>query len=522
MRLLQQINSAFTLASWWQSYGLALLAGLFWLLVGFILLVRASDWAEGVTGLTMLPPSMLLLLYGYWGHTPQQAEQDNLIFQALWLPSFALFGAALIHLSLIYRPSKPAYAHINEIFPYLPLIALVAYEWGSFLIQGHVPLLPNLLLSLGYMALGALLFLGMGLYSLAHLRSGVGARDLPEHIRLRSTCMLPLWLGAIIVGFCFGILTLLPNGQPFFPLPAFLIFSAIYPLILLYTTRQLRITERLSLALEQREVVLGEQQRHIQELQRANTDLQRATSLLLRADAHLRSTLSQRMHNQPRQQALRIRSLLAHWQHKMRTEAERDPDGKVEVQPLINALGKVRKISEELEGDLHGLQLLVEDSYQRRSLGLKLHLEKLIREDLPALHPESPLKVQADLWALDALPHDLEESEEGMRAAEAISYTVTQALLNIYNHAGASFATVRTVSTNGSLDIYIIDDGRGFDLAAIAQEKTSLFKAQLKAREAGGSLSLKSISRPQSEHGTTVILHLPRPHAQKLPEIQQL
>ncbi len=103
----------------------------------------------------------------------------------------------------------------------------------------------------------------------------------------------------------------------------------------------------------------------------------------------MRSILSQRIHDQPKQQALRIRSLLGHWQHKLRVEAERDADGKVGVQPIVEALGKVRKISEELEGDLRGLQLLVEDVYQRRSLGLKLHLEKLIREDLPGLHPES-------------------------------------------------------------------------------------------------------------------------------------
>ena len=91
-----------------------------------------------------------------------------------------------------------------------------------------------------------------------------------------------------------------------------------------------------------------------------------------------------------------IAGLLKRWstlrKRAERIEAERDPAGKVTVQPIVEALGKVRKISEELEDDLSGLQLLVEDAYQRRSLGLKLHLEKLIREDLPALHPESQLK----------------------------------------------------------------------------------------------------------------------------------
>src|SRR5438445_11092427 len=222
-----------------------------------------------------------------------------------------------------------------------------------------------------------------------------------------------------------------------------------------------------------------------QQLLQSNRELQQATSLLLHADAHLRSILSQRIRDQPKQQALRIRSLLGHWQHKLKLEAEHTPGLKLFLQPIIEALGKVRKISEELEGDLQGLQLLVEDAYQRRSLGLKLHLEKLIREDLPTLHPESPLKVQPDLWALDTLSHDLEQTEEGAKIAEAISYTVTQALLNVYNHAGASFATVQTLRKHSYLEVYITDDGHGFDTSKISPEKTSLFKAQLKAREDG-------------------------------------
>jgi signal transduction histidine kinase len=127
------------------------------------------------------------------------------------------------------------------------------------------------------------------------------------------------------------------------------------------------------------------------------------------------------------------------------------------------------------------------------------------------LYPESPLKVQPDLWALDALSPDLEQTEAGEKFAEAISYTVTQALLNVYNHAGASFATVRTVRTTSYLEVYITDDGRGFDKSAISPEKTSLFKAQLKVREAGGTLTISSVPRPQPQHGTTIILRLPFP-----------
>jgi anti-sigma regulatory factor (Ser/Thr protein kinase) len=161
--------------------------------------------------------------------------------------------------------------------------------------------------------------------------------------------------------------------------------------------------------------------------------------------------------------------------------------------------------------DLRGLQLLVEDVYQRRSLGVKLHLENLILEDLPALHPDSPLKVQADLNALDILSPDLEKTDAGVKIAEAISYTITQALLNVYNHADATFASMRVHYTNGILEVYIVDDGCGFEPNAIAPQKISLFKAQLKAREAGGMMTIQSVSRSHAEHGTTIMLRIPVP-----------
>jgi signal transduction histidine kinase len=144
-----------------------------------------------------------------------------------------------------------------------------------------------------------------------------------------------------------------------------------------------------------------------------------------------------------------------------------------------------------------------------------VHLEKLIREDLPHLHPESPLKVQQDLRALDELSYDLEQTLAGEKFADALSFTVTQALLNIYIHASASFATVRSLRVKNNLEIYITDDGRGFDPGAISPDKTSLFKAQLKVREAGGTLAISSVPRPQPEHGTTIIVHLPFPDSKR-------
>jgi len=517
----------FTWDMWWQNYGLAFIAGLSWLVIGAILLMTAQEWTGAVEGITLLPPAMLLLLYSHWGNV-QQAYPADIVFQLLWIPSFALLGAAFIHLSLTYRPEALSVGRTPRMLidglPYLPILALLAYEWSSYIFFGQqVPIRPNLTISLSYGVIGGVISFGLGISSLiraGHLfpRGTKNSDVIPTRVRKRIGDLLTLWIGGVGLGFCFGILPILLNGQTLLPLPIFYALAAVYPLLLAYAIRTLRLVDRLHITLEQREAALQQQQRTAEELRRVNfevqevnRDLKQATSLLLHADAHLRSLLSQRIHDQPKQQALRIRSLLGHWQHKLRVEAEHDPDRKVAVQPIVEALGKVRKISEELEGDLRGLQLLVEDAYQRRSLGLRLHLEKLIREDLPALHSESALKVQSDLWALDTLSADLEQTEGGVKIAEAVSYTVTQALLNIYNHAGASFATVRTTNTNGLLEVLITDDGRGFDYRNVPPEKTSLFKAQLKAKEAGGAIAIQSTPRSQPDHGTKVLLRIPLP-----------
>jgi hypothetical protein len=509
----------FTVDMWWQNYGLALLAGISWLIVGGFLLATATEWPRAVEGLALLPVAMLLLLYSHWGNV-QQPYQPDIVIQFLWTPSFALLGAAFIHLSLTYRPEALNTSQRPRLLvdglPYLPIFALFTYECVSYIISGLVPTNINFLLSLGYGTIGGLVSFGIGINSLLHVwrllpyrrsANAAVANPISARVHQRIGDSLIVWIGGVGLGFCTSILPILLNGEPLVSFPVFYLLAAIYPFILCYAIRILRLLDRLQVTLEQREEALIQQQKTAEELLSANRELKQATSLLLHADAHLRSLLSQRIHDQPKQQALRIRSLLNYWQRKLRVEAEREE--KVAVKPIIEIMGKVRTISEELEDDLRGLQRLVEDVYQRRSLGLQLHLEKSIWEDLPALHPESSLKVQADLRALDAFNPDLETTEEGVKIAEAISYTVTQALLNIYNHADATLATIHTQYIDGMLEVSISDDGHGFDPNAVSPEKTSLFKAHLKAREAGGTITLQSVPRPQTGHGAAVILHIP-------------
>lgn len=515
---IDRVATTFTWDMWFDNYGWALIAGISWLLVGGFLLATSQEWTGAVEGITLLPPAMLFLLYSHWGNV-QQSYPADLVFQLLWVPSFALLGASFIQLSLTYRPAalkSPRNPHMMvDALPYLPLLALLAYDLSSLIFKGSVPTRIQFILALGYAVFGGLLSLGIGLTSLVRIFQPGSV--IPAHIRHRLGDLLTLWIGGVGLGFGLGILPILLTGKPLIPLMVFYVLAAVYPLVLLYAIRSLRLINRLETTLDQREEALREQQIMAEKLRQSNRELQQATSLLLHADAHLRSILSQRIHDQPKQHALRIRSLLGHWQHKLKLETEHDARLNQFAQPVIEALGKVRKISEELESDLRGLQLLVEDSYQRRNLGLKLHLEKLIRDDLPALHPESPLKIQPDLWALDDLSHDLEQTEEGRKFAEAISYTVTQALLNIYNHAGATFASVRAARTNGYMEILITDDGRGFDTNSISPDKTSLYKARLKAREAGGVFEMFSAPRSQPQHGTTIVLKLPLPPLERAP-----
>lgn len=497
---------------WLQNYGLALLAGICWLLVGGFLLATARNWTGAVEGLTLLPAAILFLLDSHWGNIQSAAALDPFV-QLLWFPAFALLGAAFIHLSLNYVPDHLGVERWPtakiDLWPYLPVVVLEIGNLAVFFIHSTISTRLTVVLNSGYGVLGGATSLVIVLVSL--MRIGLRRANAGAAARRQLGDLLCLWLGGVGLGFCLGILPVLLVGKTLLPLPLFFLLGTIYPLILLYGVRSLRLIEALQTSMAHTREAMQQQQRTAEDLQRTNDELHHATLLLLHADAHLRSLLSERIHDQPRQQALRIRSLLGHWQHKLQVEVEHDLALQSFAQPVIEALGRVRKISEELEGDLRGLQLLVEDTYQRRSLGLKLHLEKLVREDLPALHPESPLRVQADLWALDTPDQNLEQTPEGERFAEAVSYAVTQALLNVYNHAGAAFAAVRTVQNNGQLEVFIVDDGRGFAVEKISPEKTSLFKADLKVREAGGTLQIRSIQRPQPQHGTSVILKLPFP-----------
>src|SRR6266699_2082675 len=272
----------FTWDLWLESYGLTFIAGLCWILVCFILLARAQNWTGVVEGITLLPAAILFLLFSHWGNV-QQANPADLVFQFLWTPAFALLGAAFIHLSLTYRPEVMRESRSPrmtiDVLPYLPLIALLAFDVFSYLFRGSVPGRLQFIFSLGYAVCGGLLSLVIGITSLLRISGLLPGANIPAHVRRRLGDLLTLWVGGVGLGFCLGILPILLTGKPLLPPQIFYVLAAVYPFILLYALRSLRMLDRLEMTLAQREEALRVQQKTEAELRRANMELQRATSL---------------------------------------------------------------------------------------------------------------------------------------------------------------------------------------------------------------------------------------------------
>ncbi len=246
----------FTWDMWLESYGLTFIAGLCWILVGFILLARAPNWTGAVEGITLLPVAILFLLFSHWGNV-QQAYTADLVFQFLWTPAFALLGAAFIQLSLTYRPESMRESRSPsmtiDVLPYLPLIALLAFDLFTYLFFGSVPGRLQFILSLGYAAIGGILSLVIGITSLLRISGLLPGTQIHSSIRRRLGDLSTLWIGGIGLGFCLGVLPILLTGKPLFPPQIFYVLAAIYPFILLYALRSLRMIDYLQYTIEQRE-----------------------------------------------------------------------------------------------------------------------------------------------------------------------------------------------------------------------------------------------------------------------------
>jgi hypothetical protein len=97
----------------------------------------------------------------------------------------------------------------------------------------------------------------------------------------------------------------------------------------------------------------------------------------------------------------------------------------------------------------------------------------------------------------------------------ALAAAVAEALVNVARHAQASGVRLRVVAADGGAQVELVDDGRGFDPAAVPAHRRGLRESVLaRMRAVGGSAAV--ISAPGA--GTRVVLRWPADPAPAVPE----
>jgi signal transduction histidine kinase len=106
----------------------------------------------------------------------------------------------------------------------------------------------------------------------------------------------------------------------------------------------------------------------------------------------------------------------------------------------------------------------IADRFQRNT-GLVVELK------LPVTEPQVPV---------DAIRH--------------MGYIVTEALTNVWKHAGVEAATVVVRRTNGQATVQVIDEGEGFDPVEVGSGRAGLglWNMRERAQEIGGDIDLRS------------------------------
>src|SRR5207248_5279427 len=88
-------------------------------------------------------------------------------------------------------------------------------------------------------------------------------------------------------------------------------------------------------------------------------------------------------------------------------------------------------------------------------------------------------------------------------AVEQCLYRVAQeALTNVARHANAASVQVNLARENGHVRLTVSDDGRGFDMAGVADTRYGLKGLRERAETVGGTLSVER----EKDKGTRVAL----------------
>lgn len=170
----------------------------------------------------------------------------------------------------------------------------------------------------------------------------------------------------------------------------------------------------------------------------------------------------------------------------------------------VNVAGDAQKAEEKINNSLNLLNNSIKELRQMASL---LHSENLLTEGLEkAIRKELDMIRQTDRYLLEVMklgnPTQALDSKR-----ELIAFRIVQEILNnIIKHANASVIKVTFQYALSSTVIRIEDNGNGFNLEEVLQQRSGLGINNLykRAKIIGGELSIQSTI----DKGTTVTLLL--------------
>ncbi|PPA72504.1 sensor histidine kinase [Jeotgalibacillus proteolyticus] len=151
---------------------------------------------------------------------------------------------------------------------------------------------------------------------------------------------------------------------------------------------------------------------------------------------------------------------------------------------------QISQIAEKAQGEMRALLLHLRP-IELKGETLRGGLLKLIRE----LEHKTPIAFETHLLHMDLLPEN---------ADEHLFRVVQEAISNILRHANASKIIIRSEAKTNTFNLFIQDDGKGFDLAEKKWTSYGLQTMRERCEEIGGKFEIRS----KKDEGTYINIRI--------------
>lgn len=156
------------------------------------------------------------------------------------------------------------------------------------------------------------------------------------------------------------------------------------------------------------------------------------------------------------------------------------------------------------------IELNLKSIREMRLLGKLLHGEQLLKLGLEeAIRQETSWVEKSGRYVIDYLVEGEEPAEQNADK-DLILFRITQEILNnIIKHSQAKEISIKLVYQQPGIRLRVIDDGAGFNIAEMPEEKKGmgLKNIQKRAEIVGGEVFIQS----QPSEGTCVEIYIPYP-----------